>query len=633
MAEQSSAIRIPDAAVRAKYPVALAAIEAAKAPAAAGAAPAPSSPGRMAYVAPVAGAPAKQRFERSDIAAALRGPGDDPLLPPARHGVLHALRRAMAVGLVVGEMVAEPLGFLDLGERNAKGLLTAAEGERFQAVVRAKALVTASVAAGHLAKALGLRPPAEDGEAGPVALAGAHEAIGWLVGLVADGVRGVPDDASALAAASRACFDAMARCRQDAARLPDGLLDGFLRASYALEEDGFRVRGFEPPSMTGVKAAVEIATKRPEEVIGNHLAKAQAMRLARQLACHDFEAGRNPFVEVGGFTFTAIGDGRPGTGKTTLIQMAVGLVKGYADAFGYAFRYENFGVDQISEYQGKSGQNCRGFIDRVLGRDALGFGTIDDVDQVAGRRDDKRASSGQQEVTAVLMDAFAGAGTVVRGNAAFAMFSNHPENVDDALRQRAGARWLIDGPQSREDYVDILALLLGRSQVPLGDHELYAAQALRRMVDQGYRRNDLPQEEGLRAVWDAWVAAHGAPKDVASLGGYLHAIKEREPRFTGRAVKNIADAVKNRSMDVDLPDAWFEGPDAFARKPYPEKVAMLSALRKPVDAAMVIQEINRYADSEFRYADRSDEVEIARLVREARLMEAARGRLRAGGSS
>jgi hypothetical protein len=40
---------------------------------------------------------------------------------------------------------------------------------------------------------------------------------------------------------------------------------------------------------------------------------------------------------------------------------------------------------------------------------------------------------------------------------------------------------------------------------------------------------------------------------------------------------------------------------------------------------MVIQEINRYADSEFRYADKSDEVAIDTMVRDfARTEEAKR---------
>ena len=156
----------------------------------------------------------------------------------------------------------------------------------------------------------------------------------------------------------------------------------------------------------------------------------------------------NPFVELGGFLFTFIGDGAPGTGKTTLIQMIAGLVNGYCQVAGYPFVYENFGVDQISSYQGKSGQNCRQFINNVLNPRAIGFGTVDDIDQVAAKRSDDRASAGQQEITGVLMEAFSGAVTVIRGNCSFGMFSNYPENVDDALRQRAGARWLVDGPQS-----------------------------------------------------------------------------------------------------------------------------------------------------------------------------------------
>ena len=169
------------------------------------------------------------------------------------------------------------------------------------------------------------------------------------------------------------------------------------------------------------------------------------------------------FVELGGFLFTFIGDGAPGTGKTTLIQMIAGLVNDYAQVAGVPFHYENFGVDQISSYQGKSGQNCRQFINTVMNPRVIGFGTIDDVDQVAAKRSDDRASAGQHEITGVLMDAFSGAGTVIRGNCSFGMFSNYPENVDDALRQRAGARWLVDGPQTREDYIDIFVLLAART--------------------------------------------------------------------------------------------------------------------------------------------------------------------------
>ena len=63
-------------------------------------------------------------------------------------------------------------------------------------------------------------------------------------------------------------------------------------------------------------------------------------------------------------------------------------------------------------------------------------------------------------------------------------------------------------------------------------------------------------------------------------------------------------------MDFELPDEWMENPDLFLFKPYDEKLAMIRGLMTPITVEMVIQEINRYADSEFRYADKSDEVAI-----------------------
>jgi hypothetical protein len=243
---------------------------------------------------------------------------------------------------------------------------------------------------------------------------------------------------------------------------------------------------------------------------------------------------------------------------------------------------------------------------------------------VAARRSDDRASAGQQEVTAVLMESFAGATTVVRGNCTFGMFSNYPENVDDALRQRAGARWLVDGPQTRADYIDIFALLAGKNhKIPLGEHKLFEAQAIKKAVSEAYEQHSVPQEEGLASVYERFSKEHGELKTIVDIGTYLHMIKEAEPRFTGRAIKNVTDAIKMRSMDVDLPDEWFEKPDTFMHKPYDAKKAMIEELRKPFTIEMVLQEINRYGDSEFRYSDRADDSAVKDIVRRERQREKA----------
>ena len=83
-------------------------------------------------------------------------------------------------------------------------------------------------------------------------------------------------------------------------------------------------------------------------------------------------------------------------------------------------------------------------------------------------------------------------------------------------------------------------------------------------------------------VYDRFSKENGEPKTLADIGTYLHLIKEAEPRFTGRAIKNVTDAIKMRAMDIELPDDWFETPETFMHKGYDEKKAMIEELRGPV---------------------------------------------------
>jgi hypothetical protein len=69
-----------------------------------------------------------------------------------------------------------------------------------------------------------------------------------------------------------------------------------------------------------------------------------------------------------------------------------------------------------------------------------------------------------------------------------------------------------------------------------------------------------------------------------------------------------------------------EKPDLFLLKDYDTKKAMIADLSVPITVDMVLQEINRYADSEFRYADKSDEIAIENMVREYGRQEEAKKR-------
>ena len=554
--------------------------------------------------------------------------GGDGLVSPLQATVQQSLRRAIAIALAVGEQFAERTALKDLKRANLEGSLADSQRAEFSELLTAEALVTLYVFGSATAFLLAPHAGEETVEVGEIeefltdnAQLGLHGALWELDQDIAKHASDEPKLIATILAFAESLMDKTAARASTAGRL-----EPFNTASWRVEEDDFPINGFTPARKS--KGSVLTMTfKKPNEVVGNHIAKYQALKLSKMLMAYDFDRKLNPFAELGGFIFTFMGDGAPGTGKTTLIQMMAGLINDYCQTAGYAFRYQNLSTDNIDSYQGKSGQNAKAFINNVIDPGVIGFGTIDDIDQLAGKRGDRQSSAGQLEITAVLMESFAGANTVVRGNCTFGMFSNYPENVDDALRQRAGARFLVDGPQTREDYIDILYLLMGKNHdIPVGKHDVFSAQEIKTAVAASFESHSKPHEAGLLEVFDRVHSKIGDLDTIAKLGTYLKGIQEADARFTGRAIKNITDAVKVRAMDFELPDEWMENPELFLFKDYDTKRDMIAELRQPITVEMVIQEINRYADSEFRYADKSDEVAIENAVRDMERMEEAKRR-------
>jgi len=556
--------------------------------------------------------------------------GADPLPSPVQATILQSLRRALATAHAINEMFEDQTGLGDLKRDNLAGRLAADKSSQFNDLLGAASLISLHVFA-NMTTFLVASHSAEGAEG--VEIAEVEEVLTDNPQLALHGALWELDQRIASHADSEAKLIAtltafaeklMEKVALRATTTPG--LEPFTSVAYRVEADDFEINGFTPAHKArGTKLTMSF--KKPNEVIGNHIAKYQAVKLSKMLMAYDFERKLNPFAEMGGFIFTFMGDGKPGTGKTTLIQMMAGLLNDYCNVAGYPFRYQNLSTESIDSYQGKSAQNAKAFINNVIDPNVIAFGTIDDIDQLAGKRGDRQSSAGQLEITAVLMESFAGANTVVRGNCTFGMFSNYPENVDDALRQRAGARFLVDGPQTREDYIDILYLLMGKNHdIPVGDHEVYAAQEIKAAVAASFASHAKPHEEGLVKVFERVQGQIGDLDTIAKLGTYLKGIQEADERFTGRAIKNITDAVKVRAMDIELPDEWMENPELFLFQNYDRKMEMLRNMMQPITVEMVIQEINRYADSEFRYADKSDEVAIENAVREMGRMEEAKRR-------
>ncbi|WP_163834273.1 ATP-binding protein [Spartinivicinus ruber] len=546
---------------------------------------------------------------------------DHPLLTDQQHHLMTVLHRGLAIATALIDEFSKLTGLKQLQEDNARGTLENSLQQKFKSLLQTSAFISLHAFAEFIEFKYAQAPKRVSYPelildiqlSSP--LASVKHCLAQYYQLIDQYVKTDDDLIGYSVFFADTLLDELARFKGSLANV-----DNFQAYNFHVVADDFNVNGLERQQQRQKSQALTMTFKKPEEVVGNAIAKYQAQKLAKMLVCYDFKQQQNPFAELGGFIFTFMGDGKPGTGKTTLIQMLAGLLHQYCEVAGYPFYYENFGPDNIDSYQGKSGQNAKQFIRNIINPQVIGFGTIDDIDQVAGKRGDKQSSAGQQEVTAVLMESFAGSGTRVLGNCSFGLFSNYPENVDDALRQRASARFLIDGPQTQADYIDILALLLGNNHdIPTGDVELFASQQIQQLIQSNYEQHNLPQEEKLLDVYQQTVNQLGPLDSLEKLGHYLKNIQQADERFTGRAIKNITDAVKVRSMDFDMPDEWFAEPQLFLHKPYDEKLQMIKSLQQPITSAMVLQEVNRYADSEFRYAASSDDAYIADRVRQLTL--------------
>ncbi|MGL4280365.1 MAG: AAA family ATPase, partial [Albidovulum sp.] len=333
--------------------------------------------------------------------------GDDPIIDPVEAVVLQALRRALAIALALGEAFSAATGLTELKKANLENRLPAERKAEFSELLAGEALAVLSVFANATAFLLAAHATEETVEIGAV-----EEVLTDNPQLALHGALWELDQDIAVFAAAPPKLvptvlayaeQLMAKVKARAESAPR--LQAFTGANYRVEADDFPIAGFEPARKARGTTLV-MSFKKPSEVVGNHIAKYQAMRLAKMLMAYDFERKLNPFAELGGFIFTFMGDGKPGTGKTTLIQMMAGMIDGYCKVAGYPFRYQNLSIDNVDSYQGKSGQNAKAFITSVMDPAVIGFGTIDDIDQVAGKRGDRQSSAGQQEITAVLMEAF-----------------------------------------------------------------------------------------------------------------------------------------------------------------------------------------------------------------------------------
>ncbi|MEX0310469.1 MAG: AAA family ATPase, partial [Tateyamaria sp.] len=273
---------------------------------------------------------------------------DDALMSPVQATVLNALRRAISIALAVAENYASVSGLGDLKRANLEGALPAARKTEFAELLAAEALITLYVfgnATAYLLSAHQTEVTAEVGEVEEILTDNGQTALhGCLWELDQDIATHAPDDTHLVAtvtAFAEALMEKVSLRAQNAPRLAP-----FIGASWHVEADDFTVQGFTPATKAKSQT-LTMTFKKPHEVVGNHIAKYQGMEHGKMPMTCDFDRRLNPFAVLGCFILACMSGGKPGTGKTTLIQIKAGMITDDCSVALHAVRCQILSSEKI----------------------------------------------------------------------------------------------------------------------------------------------------------------------------------------------------------------------------------------------------------------------------------------------
>ena len=345
---------------------------------------------------------------------------------------------------------------------------------------------------------------------------------------------------------------------------------------------------------------------QPEEIVGNRAAKRKIVRYIERLALYDATEGMNPVLALGGLSWSNLFDGPPGTGKSSIFRLAMTQLADLAEHVGLPYHIVTIDQSIKDEYYGKTGKLLLEKLRVTQDDKALSLVVFDDIDLLTSTRQD--AQGGDNDVNNIIMQYMDGVFPVRRGNVVNLAASNEPTGVDDALRNRFNDRLLIDGPTTAEDFADMVMLLGG----DLIERKLLRAE----LGYQPFESQDTREDGGgwsnddVASYMAERFQSHGG-KSVLEFGQFVAALKEDNPLITGRSMKAILEAIKERSASFDVPREWFEDHSLFLDLPYAQKVQKLAELYAPIDPDVLFQEAQRYFDSEerFRATEASSHVE------------------------
>lgn len=408
--------------------------------------------------------------------------------------------------------------------------------------------------------------------------------------------------------------------------------------TYKLEKSEFAVSGWEN-TFEGTAKSVEFNKIEFEEIVGNRDAKHFARRLTERMLSYDFEAKKNPFLELGGFMPVFMGYGIPGTGKSMLIAAIATRLKKHCEALDIPFLFHPMPDTLISTFQGGSAEKMVQWMKPLQDPTKLIFAPIDDAENNLQERTAQGVSAGVKEVIGVFLRYTEGAYAINYGNSSIGLFTNLPEMLDKAVISRVQGRFKIDGARTIPDFIDQDYLWWRKLEKTMPDfvnmtnpekYTFLSEQGLAKNLGEIMNVNDTPSEAKILEIYEQTEATYKNTEHLFFAELYKN-IQKSFPFFSSRDIRNIQSAISLRLTDFDLPEAWFDDASLYFKKDYNTKLGMLQDLMKQNMKGLNFsdirrQEVIRYLDNVATIADTDFKRQVESRIHDMNVQVEARRR-------
>lgn len=334
-----------------------------------------------------------------------------------------------------------------------------------------------------------------------------------------------------------------------------------------LRYEGFHSRSAQEP-------VTDLKPVRVEDIVGNQEYVEAGLKLARDVAAFDLEAGTSP-KRINPVLF---GLGRPGCGKTITAHAIGNYFLDYCRERDIPARFKVIRrTDWASAYQNASAnQLVRIFKEEVYGFDGVVGVYWPDIDTAFASRSSGDLRMEEKNNLGAVFGIFDGT-LIPKDGKWFMICDANFMQMDEATRSRIAQNpFTVDGPTTAEHYVTLMRDILLRD--------------VRRFINP-----DDPR----------WIEAGQACVDND---------------LSGRNVESITNNIRSHVQDFEYPDEYFKATLERRRE-------IIDQLSKRVDVDEMIERINKFAefqvDAEEQAARDRFEREVEEMVRQLNAGRAA----------